>query len=152
MSRDLLRCLLKRVPNRTCRSSHPVHALQLQWKGAQLVGNLCYRPAPYLWLRHRRAARAMQPPLKVRSSLKFGKRILYVSKSVGIEDANHSKNFGEVVQAFVKLIIQEVGRPIPFAFQDHQVSASQLDADIGSALPAATLCPSRHAVVPEGLG
>ena len=65
-----------------------------------------------------------------------------------IEEANHSKSFGEVVQAFVELTIQEIGRPIPFAFQDYQVSAPQLDADIGGASPAATLRPGRHAVVP----
>ena len=94
----------------------------------------------------------MQPPLEVRSSLKFGKRILYVTKAVGVENANHSKSFGKVSQACVKLTIQEIGRPIPLTFQDHGVSAPQLDADIGNAFPAATLSPGRYAVVAQGLG
>ena len=150
---DFFRRLFQRVPNRACGSGHSVHALQLQWKGAQLVGKLCDRPAPYrAWLRRRHAARAMQPPLKVRSSFKASIRILFISKAVGVENANHSKSFGKVFQAFLELTIQAISGAVPFAFQNHQVSASQFDADIGGASPAAALRPSRHAVVAEGLG
>ena len=149
---DLFRRLFQRVPNRTGSSGHPVHALQLQWKSAQLVGKLCDCSTPYLWLWHRLATRAIQPPLKVRRRLKTSVRVLFMSQAVGIENANHSKSFWEVFQAFFELIIQEIGRPIPFAFQDHQIPASQLDANIGGTLPAATLCPGRYAVVAEGLG
>ena len=94
----------------------------------------------------------MQPPSEVRSGLKTSVRVLFMSQAVGIENANHSKSFWEVFQAFFELIIQEIGRPIPFAFQDHQIPASQLYTDIGDTSPAAALCPSRYAVVAEGLG
>ena len=116
---DLLRRLFKRVPNSTCGSGHSVYAFQLQWESAQLVGEFCYRPASYACLRCRRAARAMQPPLEVCGGFELCVRVLFVSKTVGIENANHCKSFGKVSQAFVKLTIQEIGRPIPLAFEDH---------------------------------
>ena len=149
---NLIRRLFQRVPNRTCGSGYSVHAFQFQWKSAQLVGKLCDGPAPYAWLWRRHPARPMQPPSEVRSGLKTSVRVLLMSKAVGIKNANHSKCFGKVFQALFELTIQEIGRAIPFAFQDHQIPTSQLDADIGSASPAATLCPGRYAVVAEGLG
>ena len=97
-------------------------------------------------------ARPMQPPSEVRSGLKTSVRVLFMSKAVRIENANHSKCFGKVFQALFELTIQEIGRAVPFAFQDHQIPASQLDANIGGALPTAALCPGRYAVVAEGLG
>ena len=144
---DLFRRLFQRVSNCTSSSGHPVYAFQFQWKSTQLVGKLCNRPAPCAWFWGRHAARAMQPPLEVRSGLKTGVRVLFMSKPVGIENANHSKSFRKVFQAFFELTIQEIGRAIPFAFQDHQVPASQLDSDIWSASTAAALCPGRYAVV-----
>ena len=93
----------------------------------------------------------MQPPLEVRSSLKHGVRVLLMSKPVRIEDAHHSKSFWKISQAAFKLLSQEAGRACPFTFQDHQVAALQIDPDIGDAFFAATLCPSRQAVITQEL-
>ena len=40
---------------------------------------------------------------------------VFMSKAVGIENANHSKRFGKIFQALFELTFQEIGRAIPFA-------------------------------------
>ena len=95
---------------------------------------------------------AMQPPLEVCSGLKTSVRVLFMSKPARVENANHSKSFGEVFQPFFELTIQEVGGAIPFTFQDHHIRASQLDADIGGRLSGCDALPWPIRRAHEGTG
>ena len=62
VSGDMLGSLLHGVPHGYGSGGHPVHALKLQRKSAQLVGKLRRRPAPYAPLRRTCTEGAVQPP------------------------------------------------------------------------------------------
>ncbi len=93
----------------------------------------------------------MQPPLEVRSGLKFGVHVLRMSNPAGVENANHSKHVGEIFQALIELLFQKTGRPLPLTFQDDSIAASQLDPDIWCTFPAAALRLGLYAAVTERL-
>ena len=102
---NLLRRLFQRVSNRTGSGSHSVHTFQFQWKGAQLIGKLCYGPASYAWLWYRSTTGPMQPPLEVRGGLKTSLRVLFLSEPVRVKNADHAKSFWKIFQAFFELTL-----------------------------------------------
>ena len=153
MSGDLRRRLFEGVSDDRSGGDHPVDTLQLQWKRANLVGKVGHGACPNAPLRVGSATRAMEPPSEVVGGLETAAGILLKSKPAGIENADDSQCFGKVLQAVFELVLQEAGGVLPFAFQEDEVTAaSQLDADIGDALPGAALGPGRQTTVAEHLG
>ena len=76
-----------------------------------------------------------------------------MSKPAGIENADDSEGFWKAVQAVCELVLQEASGVLPFAFQENEVAAaSQIDTDIGDALPGAALRSGRHTAVTKHLG
>ena len=115
VARDPVRCLLKRVPYRSGGCHHTVHSLKLQRECAQLVGKLGRGSHPDTWTARLCASGAVHPPLKVRSGLEFSPRVVRASEPAGIENADHPEGFRKGLHALVELVLQERGRPLPFA-------------------------------------